>query len=67
MKPVHCKNCSKLLGYYHVLVGQIKCKCGHTAEYRVLTESFIKAVRDGEDIVHSMGTDVIKPNTIAVV
>lgn len=62
MKPVLCKNCNKLLGYYHVLVGEIKCKCGHTAEYRVLSESFIEAVRKG-DIDTDL--DVLRAKAIA--
>lgn len=48
MKPIMCKNCNKLLFYAHVFVGEIKCKCGHKAEYRMLTESFIQAVRNGD-------------------
>lgn len=64
--PVHCKNCNKLLGYYHVLVGEIKCKCGHTAQYQVLTQSFIEAVQNGEDFVHRAHNPVIKHKAIAL-
>ena len=49
MKAVLCRNCFKLLFYAHVFVGQAKCKCGHVAEYHVLTESFIKQVQEVGD------------------
>ena len=54
MKPVHCKSCRKLLGKYHVLVGEIQCpRCNYRTEYRVLTERFITAVQDGDNLALS--------------
>jgi len=54
VKPVHCKSCRKLLGKYHVLVGEIQCpRCNYRTEYRVLTERFIRAVQDGDNLALS--------------
>ena len=54
MKPVHCKSCRKLLGKYHVQVGEIQCpRCNYRTEYRVLTERFIRAVQDGDNLALS--------------
>lgn len=52
MKDVHCKNCNKLLFRAHVFVGEVKCKCGYTAEYRIMTESFVRMVQDGDAVVN---------------
>lgn len=50
MKAVLCRNCHRLLGYYHVVVGELKCgRCNHVAEYHVLTESFIHQVQEQGD------------------
>lgn len=62
--PVNCRTCLALLGYYHVLVGEIKCKRGHTHQYQVLTESFIMAVQNGEALVYK---DDINRKAIALV
>lgn len=52
MKPINCKSCTKLLLYASVFVGEIKCgRCNYKTEYRILTQSFIKAVQEGEAFV----------------
>jgi len=56
VKPVHCKSCRKLLGKYHVLVGEIQCpRCNYRTEYRVLTERFIQAIQHGDTVIISGG------------
>lgn len=46
MKPVHCKNCNKLLMEAQVLVAVLVCqRCKHKAEYRLLTEDFLYQLR----------------------
>lgn len=50
MRAVLCRNCFKLMFYAQVFVGEAKCKCGHVAEYHVITASFIKSVQNSDNI-----------------
>lgn len=68
MKPIHCKNCTCLLLKAKVFVGEIKCKrCGYTTEYRLLTDSFIKAVQEGDIYEHEHTEGTHNHKTIALV
>lgn len=60
MKPINCNNCAKLLLMAAVFVGEIKCgRCNHKAEYRLLTESFIVAVQEGETFMTRQAPSVL--------
>lgn len=59
LKEIHCKNCARLLLKAQVFVGEIKCgRCNHIAEYRLLTESFMQAVAEGEHFMTSTSSNV---------
>lgn len=67
LKELRCKSCTCLLAKAQVFVGVIKCKrCGHTAEYRLLTDSFIKAVQEGDIYEHDHADGVHNHNAIAL-
>lgn len=68
LKELHCKNCNCLLLKAKVFVGEIKCRrCNHVAEYRLLTDSFIKAVQEGDMYEHNHAEGAHNHKTIALV